>query len=297
MEQARELCKHIFEPPSLVWYEDWKLWAGLVGYCSIWTKWLCRGLDWTFESKALQCFSLDLINLHLLQYTERGILTIFFLLLFQSAIATYAVYAPHDLLKQGSFTSYSTYTRISGSLLQACWIFVGQLLFAWFYLYSLYKSYSDLDNAEYLFWFAGFVSVQMTMFFARGGDSQLGHTWNVNQAIYVFSNVERLSFLKDGEQDENCFIIGRWAWLLRSIFGFIVNLLLRDFVGYSVPILLMHFHNPIDCVIYSVAVNFIVTLDDTPPMLYKVLERQHNLYSDYRLRVDTKEGIIDEEPP
>jgi len=54
MEQARELCKHIFEPPSLVWYEDWKLWAGLVGYCSIWTKWLCRGLDWTFESKALQ---------------------------------------------------------------------------------------------------------------------------------------------------------------------------------------------------------------------------------------------------
>lgn len=99
-----------------------------------------------------QCFSLDLINLHLLQYTERGILTIFFLLLFQSAIATYAVYAPHDLLKQGSFTSYSTYTRISGSLLQACWIFVGQLLFAWFYLYSLYKSYSDLDNAEYLFW-------------------------------------------------------------------------------------------------------------------------------------------------
>lgn len=134
------------------------------------------------------------------------------------------------------------------------------------------------------------------MFFARG-DSQLGRTWNVNQAIYVFCNAYRLSFLIDGDNEENSFIVGKWAWLLRSTFGFVVNLVLRDFVGYSVPILLMNFHNPIDCVIYSVAVNFIVTLDDTPTQLYKVRERQHSGYSDYRLRVETKEGIIDEEPP
>lgn len=99
-----------------------------------------------------QCFSLDLINLHLLQYTSRGILMIFGLLLLQSAASIYAVYSPHDLLKQGSFTSYSTYTRLGGSLVQACWIFMGQLLFAWFYVYSLYSSYSDIGNAEYLFW-------------------------------------------------------------------------------------------------------------------------------------------------
>eukprot|EP00438_Fugacium_kawagutii_P019155 Skav219344 [mRNA] locus=scaffold76:300135:303911:+ [translate_table: standard] len=153
MEAAKALCSTIFGTNSLPWYEDWKLWAGLVGYCGIWTKWLCRGLDWSFESKALQCFSLDLINLHLLQYTSRGILAIFALLLVQCVVATYAVYTPHDLLKQGShFTSHSTYTRIGGSLLQACWIFMGQLMFAWFYVYSLYSSYSDLDNAEYLFW-------------------------------------------------------------------------------------------------------------------------------------------------
>eukprot|EP00435_Cladocopium_sp_Y103_P069634 s456_g33.t1 len=289
MEEAKALCNAIFAPPSLVWYEDWKLWVGVVGYCSIWTKWLCRGLDWTFESKAVQCFSLDLINLHLLQYTSRGILMICGLLLLQSAASIYAVYSPHDLLKQGSFTSYSTYTRLGGSLVQACWIFMGQLLFAWFYVYSLYSSYSDIGNAEYLFWFAGFVSVQMTMFFARGGDSQLGHTWNVNQAIYVFSNVYRLSFLIDGDDEEYSFVVGKWAWLLRSFFGFVVNLVLRDFVGYSVPILLMNFHNPIDCVIYSVAVNFIVTLDDTPTQLYKVRERQHAGYSDYRLREKAKE--------
>lgn len=37
----------------------------------------------------------------------------------------------------------------------------------------------------------------MTMFFARGGDSQLGHTWNVNQAIYVAGRfaVQLLSLL------------------------------------------------------------------------------------------------------
>jgi hypothetical protein len=29
----------------------------------------------------------------------------------------------------------------------------------------------------------------------------------------------------------------------------------------------------------------------------QVRERQHEGYSDYRLRVETKEGIIDEEPP
>lgn len=67
----------------------------------------------------------------------------------------------------------------------------------------------------------------------------------------VFSNVHKLSFLKDTDE-ENGIVIGKWAWLLRSIFGFVVNLLIRDFVGYSVPILLMNFHNPIDCVIYSV---------------------------------------------
>jgi hypothetical protein len=69
----------------------------------------------------------------------------------------------------------------------------------------------------------------------------------------VFSNVYRLSFLIDGDDEENSFVVGKSAWLLRSIFGFVVNLVLRDFVGYSVPILLMNFHNPIDCVIYSVA--------------------------------------------
>lgn len=84
---------------------------------------------------ARQCFSLDLINLHLLQYTSRGILAIFALLLVQCVVATYAVYTPHDLLKQGYFTSHSTYTRIGGSLLQACWIFMGQLMFTWFYVY------------------------------------------------------------------------------------------------------------------------------------------------------------------
>ena len=31
----------------------------------------------------------------------------------------------------------------------------------------------------------------------------------------------------------------------------------------------MHFHNPIDCVIYSVAVNFIVTMDDISDTVYK----------------------------
>lgn len=69
----------------------------------------------------------------------------------------------------------------------------------------------------------------------------------------MFSNVYRLSFLIDGDDEENSFVVGKSAWLLRSIFGFVVNLVLRDFVGYSVPILLMNFHNPIDCVIYSVA--------------------------------------------
>ena len=99
-----------------------------------------------------QCFSLDLIFLHLLQYTRFGILMIFGILLIQTLVLTYAAFVPLDLLKKGHFTAYSTYTRISGSLLQTCWIFLGQLLFGWFYLYSLYSSYDEVANAEYLFW-------------------------------------------------------------------------------------------------------------------------------------------------
>lgn len=127
----------------------------------------------------------------------------------------------------------------------------------------------------------------MTMFFARGGDnSHLGHTWNAGQALYapcrehlrpcfivsrakVLRHVEELAFVKEGDSDEHYFIISRMSWLLRCFFGFTVNLLLRDFIAYSVPILLMHFHSPLNCVIYSVAINFIVTLDDSDVFKYK----------------------------
>eukprot|EP00913_Durusdinium_trenchii_P021170 g19891.t1 len=100
-------------------------------------------------------------------------------------------------------------------------------------------TYDEVANAEYLFWFAGFISVQMTMFFARGADSHLGHGWNVSQAIYVFYHVEDLSFKKGMDDTSESFVITRAHWFLRSLFGFTINLLLREFIGYSVPILLM----------------------------------------------------------
>lgn len=93
---------------------------------------------------------LDLVNLHLLQYTNHGMSMMFGMIVVQSLVMLYAAWQPLNELSH--ITSHSTYTRISHPLLQACWIFVGQLLFGWFYLYSLSGSYSHIQHAEYLFW-------------------------------------------------------------------------------------------------------------------------------------------------
>eukprot|EP00933_Yihiella_yeosuensis_P027459 TRINITY_DN21349_c0_g4_i1.p1 TRINITY_DN21349_c0_g4~~TRINITY_DN21349_c0_g4_i1.p1 ORF type:complete len:301 (+),score=20.22 TRINITY_DN21349_c0_g4_i1:241-1143(+) len=288
LEQARLLCTTVFgSEEGDLWYQDWKIWIGSAFYFGIWSKWIVGGPDHQFWTKALFCFGLDLVILHVLQYYGEVVMGLVLIVCstMNGIILAYVMYKPVDLLKDGTFVSQSIYTRISGSKLQATWVFVGQCLFASFYIYSLLQSL-DKEDHEYLFWFAGYVSVQMTLYFARGHDSQLGHIWFVNEALYIFQNTHRLEFSAEEHGKEiPAFSLAKPEWVLRSIFGFLANMVVRDFVGYSVPLLLMLFHDPLNCVIYSIAVNFIVTMDTAGTMIYKVRERDCSIEDGRLLKV------------
>eukprot|EP00931_Biecheleriopsis_adriatica_P058440 TRINITY_DN34788_c0_g1_i2.p1 TRINITY_DN34788_c0_g1~~TRINITY_DN34788_c0_g1_i2.p1 ORF type:complete len:333 (-),score=49.34 TRINITY_DN34788_c0_g1_i2:74-973(-) len=259
------------------WYMDWKLWVGVVTYASVWSRWLVLGMDYSFVSKAIHCFGADLVILHFLQYFgAAGGLEVLFCFIGMQAIGTAVLfYRPTDLLKTGKFVSVSSYSNFAGSFLQATWHFAGQLIFMAFYFYSLYKNYGDTDGAEYLFWFAGYVSVQMTLYYNRGADSQLGQLWDVSGHVYIYQNIQQLEFSTElyGQKVEP-FQLSKMEFIVRSLYGFLINMLVRDLIGFSVPILLMAFHDPMNCVIYSIAVNFIVSMDDSSEVDFKVTKKE-----------------------
>lgn len=267
------------------WYSDWKLWAGAVMYVTVWSKWLAFGMEWrafgmdfSFAAQAIHCFGADLLILHYLQFfgTAGGLEALVGFIIVQALATAIVSHRPSDLVKAGTFVSTSSYSNFAGSFLQASWHFLGQLIFMLFYFYSLYKNYAKIDGqAEYLFWFAGYFAVQMTLYYSRGADSQLGGLMDVPAYIYIFKNIQELEFSTElhGEMS-GPFQLQKLQFYMRCFYAFAINLLARDLIGFSVPILLMSFHDPINCVIYSIAVNFIVTMDDSSEVVYQVAKQE-----------------------
>merc|ERR1719201_1934033 len=121
----------------------------------------------------------------------------------------------------------------------------------------------------------------MTMYYSRENDSALGNQFKVSAAIYIFRNADRLEFAGQmhgrAKHKLKPFTISKVSWVMRCLAGFCINMLARNFIGSSVPILLMRFHDPINCVIYAIAVHFIVTMDDSAPTTYSVHEKDRSM--------------------
>lgn len=128
------------------------------------------------------------------------------------------------------------------------------------------------QDITYLFFIAGWIGVQMTMYMHRGADSALGELWDFGLSYDLLTNVRRLRFAR---QSPHCitpefFQMGLISISIRCMMGVIVNFIFRDIVAFTVPLLLMQFHDPLNCVVYAVGVNFIVTMDASHPVKYTV---------------------------
>eukprot|EP00747_Dinoflagellata_sp_TGD_P073697 gnl/TRDRNA2_/TRDRNA2_158021_c1_seq2.p1 gnl/TRDRNA2_/TRDRNA2_158021_c1~~gnl/TRDRNA2_/TRDRNA2_158021_c1_seq2.p1 ORF type:complete len:143 (-),score=16.97 gnl/TRDRNA2_/TRDRNA2_158021_c1_seq2:219-647(-) len=104
----------------------------------------------------------------------------------------------------------------------------------------------------------------MSAMFNRGAESQLGGIWEPSMWYDLTQNQWRLTFQFPGygggkPVEKRVCATDMW---LRQIMGFTINLTVRDLIAYTVPILLMQSSNPLHFVMNSLAVTFIVQLDD-----------------------------------
>eukprot|EP00931_Biecheleriopsis_adriatica_P000188 TRINITY_DN100194_c0_g1_i1.p1 TRINITY_DN100194_c0_g1~~TRINITY_DN100194_c0_g1_i1.p1 ORF type:complete len:303 (-),score=34.89 TRINITY_DN100194_c0_g1_i1:8-916(-) len=283
-DQALNLLHHwswqvLGKGDEQTWPTDWKLWCGIVGYSAVWYRWLRYGYDRDFRLKAIHVLSLDLIILHLVQYNDRaGMGLSLLLILVQNLGSAKIFYSDKDLLKTGKLHVDTTYNKISDSRLQAGFVFLGQLMFLVFYVHAVAKGLKapeDVERYEYLHWVAGYVAVQMSLYFNRGHDSQLGQVMDVGSAVYIWKNIDQLqfSYVMFGGDMSAPFTLSRANWAARCTMNFIVNMTFRDIIAFTVPILLMGFHDPLNCVVYSVGVNFIATMDDCEDSIYFLSRR------------------------
>mmetsp|Transcript_123824 Transcript_123824/g.219460 ORF Transcript_123824/g.219460 Transcript_123824/m.219460 type:complete len:359 (+) Transcript_123824:94-1170(+) len=256
------------------WYSDWKIWCGLAGYVMVWFKWLCYGYERKYHIKGVFVFSVNLLILHLVEfYQYTGFVMMLLMITVQNLMSAKVFYRDVDLMERQMFIADCIYSAVSYPLLQACFVFLGQLLFIGFYFYTLWNGLEDIKEtgkSNYFFWMAGYIAVQMTLYFNRGKDSQIGTVMDVSSSIYILKNIRQLRFswTTFTGQKSPVFKITRAHWSVRCFMNFVANMLIRDLIAYTVPVLLMSFQRPLNCVIYSVAVNFIATMDDVGDMAY-----------------------------
>ena len=165
----------------------------------------------------------------------------------QNVGATYIWWKPSRVVEEGGFEISSIYEDFTISIDQVLWIFMGQLVLVFFYINSILKL-GDInsDTCSYGFCIAAFVSVQMSAMFNRGSESQLGQIWKPSLFSYIIAHRTELEFqipkFPTGMQKVDIPAYELW---LRQFMGFMVNQVIRDVIGYTVPLLLMQSEVPL----------------------------------------------------
>mmetsp|Transcript_100015 Transcript_100015/g.188220 ORF Transcript_100015/g.188220 Transcript_100015/m.188220 type:complete len:354 (+) Transcript_100015:57-1118(+) len=257
------------------WYSDWKIWCGIVVYSAVKCKWLCFKYENKYHIKLLSVFSVNLVVLHMIQFYQNSGLEFTLLLIITHAVVKAKVtYEAKDLMKTGKFTADNIYMAISEPMLEVHVVFLGQLLFIGFYFYALWTGLpkdGQPGKYNYFFWFASYIAVQMTLYFKRGRESQLGHAMDIPSSVYLWNNLSQLQFSSVPSEDgppTPPFVISPAPYAARCFMNFVANIAIRDLVAFTVPVLLMSFHDPLNCVVYSIGVNFIATMDDLEGRIY-----------------------------
>eukprot|EP00929_Paragymnodinium_shiwhaense_P071043 TRINITY_DN36093_c0_g1_i1.p1 TRINITY_DN36093_c0_g1~~TRINITY_DN36093_c0_g1_i1.p1 ORF type:complete len:314 (-),score=34.41 TRINITY_DN36093_c0_g1_i1:275-1216(-) len=265
MEGLKALCAAAFGKTDIFWYQDYKLWCGSCIYVLFWSKWLLREYTgYLFHEKALFVWGMDLVHLHLVQYHDCGFQTITIITSLNTLFCAVAFYRRPVVKDTGNhlLRSTSVYNELGTSFLQVCFVFMGQTMFGAFYYWSLWHNF-NLSSVEELYWLAGYICVQMTQYYNRGHRSALGDPWQLADLHVICEHPGTVQVSqKNFKGDVITYTVPKWNLYVRNIMGVVVKLFLRELVGYSVPLMLTQHHDPMNCVIYSIAVNFIVTLDN-----------------------------------
>lgn len=253
------------------WYADWKLWIGFVLWFGVIFKWVRYGYRAVYWVKAVYTLGMNLMLLCFVQhFGTTGIYLCFGPILLQTAISTWVFWKPSDILRSGGFSAMNMYEDIGGPGLQVVFLFVGQLSLLLMYFCALFRA-ADTTTRNYTFWVTSYFAVQMSAFFNRGANSQLGQVWNGSLWLAILQNASKVSFscVAFGGKETH-FRVSRWEMVGRGLAGIIVNNMFREALAFTVPIMLMFLSDPFEFVGSCLALNFIVTLDDMEAKEYKV---------------------------
>lgn len=266
-----------------LWYHDWKLWVGLVFWCALWVKWVRFGYDEVYWERAFFAFGLNIVILHILQYSSSVIMGMFCVNVLLGVQAIAQVGIAFGLNERQSsaneFLCDTLYMDLSLPALQITVLFVSQCCVWWFYMTHILFNFGGgechawpletdegechafLKHVNYSFWLVAYLAMQMTMIMCRGEDSVLGSAFPVHDVHFLYSNCDKITVsLKDSDNEP--FQISRMNIFMRGLTGFFCNAILREIMSYTIPLMLMGFSEPMDFVVYCVGVNFICTIDD-----------------------------------
>jgi len=271
----------VFGKYSEKWWEDWKLWVGAFFWLVVWAKWLIYGYDEIYYQRALFAFGINVLILHVLQYSssvQSGMLFISLSLAFQAIFQNCVHFKTEFSAKcidaeLKVFNADTLYLDLALGVDQICVLFVAQVAIWWFYMTSILGNF-HFDHVNYAFWVISFLAMQMTMIFNRGADSVLGEVFPIHDVYSLIQSCDTVSFLEvEEDEDETnhtseataqrvAFTLTKANIIMRGIVGFFCNGILREIMAYTIPLMLMGFSEPMDFVVYCVGVNFICTLDD-----------------------------------
>eukprot|EP00930_Biecheleria_cincta_P026197 TRINITY_DN18500_c0_g1_i1.p1 TRINITY_DN18500_c0_g1~~TRINITY_DN18500_c0_g1_i1.p1 ORF type:complete len:349 (-),score=50.95 TRINITY_DN18500_c0_g1_i1:278-1324(-) len=204
------------------------------------------------------------------QFGTAGIYLCFVQILLQTAISTWVFWKPSDMLLSGRFAARNIYEDIGGPGLQVAFLFIGQVSLLLMYFCALFRA-AETPTRNYAYWATSYFAVQMSAFFNRGANSQLGQVWNGSLWLAIVQNVNHVSFSCAAFGGEEMhFRVSRLEMVGRGLAGIVVNNMFREALAFTVPIMLMFLSSPFEFVGSCLALNFIVTLDDMEAKEYKV---------------------------
>lgn len=263
----RKSSVHVFGytkfDPKCAW-ADPKLLLGFLMWASMCWSWISGPYRAEYTSKAVYVLGLNLIILTLLQYYDSaGLFIALVFIACNLVVKTKILWVPTDLKAAGKYGADSMYEDLSLPMIQLWFLFCGQLIYAGFYFYALFFHLHNHDDFEYLHWVSGYVCVQMTAIFNRQ-NNYLGPDWNTAEFIDLIRIAPRTSFseYREGGEGGQPFRVARPQLVVRFLMGFIVNSGVREMTAFTIPVLLGTFYDPLNCVVYSLAIAFITTLDD-----------------------------------
>lgn len=281
------------------WLYDYKLWFGFALYVSSIAYWYTTQFVQGFYDKAIYVIAMNLLVLHLLQYNPSSfvVLLIFYLALHNVIIKSVrSLFIINDVVEDGGFICQSLYEDLSAPFVQSVYCFVGQFGLMCLYMEALNNQVQG--SVSYSYWLLAYFSLQMTAYFFRGADSFLGTEWRTILWISILRNNRKMTFETTptrGVQSSYTasavthtvdlpaneivkFKLSTTEVAARFFFGFFINATCRDIMAYTVPLLLSHFTDPLNFVVYCVGCNFITTLDDCTDKEFKVnLDDTRNL--------------------